>query len=45
MNTLSTPASTFGRHPLKGATPVAWRSQFRGVCCVAPLLIAEVPSC
>ncbi len=27
-----TPAPTFGRHPLQGATPAAWQSQFRGAC-------------
>jgi hypothetical protein len=45
MNTLSTPASTCGRHPLKGATPAAWRSQFRGVCLATSPLSMEVWTC
>ena len=45
MKTLSTPASTCGRHTLKGAMPAAWPSQFRGARWVAPLLGAEVLTC
>jgi hypothetical protein len=45
MKVWTTPASTFGRRPLKGATPAAWQSQFRGVCSVTPLPFTEVSAC
>jgi hypothetical protein len=45
MKTLFTPASTCGRHPLKGATPAAWPSQFRGVRWPTSPLSMEVPPC
>jgi len=42
---MTTPAPAFGRHPLKGATPAAWQSQFRGVCWVTTPLHSEVIAC
>ena len=42
---MNTPASTCGRHPLKGATPAAWPSQFRGVCWTTSPLSMEVWAC
>lgn len=45
MKALSTLASTCGRHPLEGATPAAWQSQFRGVCWTTSTLPMEVPTC
>ena len=45
MKALSTPASTCGRHPLKGATPAAWQSQIRGVCWITSTLSMEVLTC
>ena len=42
---MSTPAPAFGRHPLKGATPAAWQSQFRGACRMTTPLSSKVIAC